>query len=104
MTASDPFRALADPTRREILLMLAARDRTIAEVADGFAMTRPAVKKHLSVLRDAGLIKVTPRGREKVNSVAAAGLKPVTDWLAVYTAEWDSRLSALKSIIEKDLQ
>ncbi len=67
-------------------------------------MSRPAVKKHLSVLLDAGLIKVTRRGREKVNSIAAAGLSPVSDWLADFSAEWDLRLSTLKSIIEKDLQ
>jgi len=100
----ETFRALADPTRRDILAILAQSDRTIAEVADGFEMTRPAVKKHLAILERGGLITVEPRGRERINRLHPDGLRPVIDWIASFDIFWDDRLSALKTAIEKDVQ
>ncbi len=96
------FRALGDPTRRDILRMLGDTPMTIAEVADNFDMTRAAVKKHLVVLSDGGLINVAPRGREKVNSLNALALKPALEWLGWFDQFWDERLSALKTAIEKE--
>jgi DNA-binding transcriptional ArsR family regulator len=98
------FRALADPTRRSILLLLANNDMSIAEVADNFQMTRAAVKKHLTVLSDGGLISVKVDGRSRMNSLNAAGLKQVFDWFGYFDAFWDERLDTLKSQIEKDVQ
>ena len=103
MTRPQPtFRALADPTRREILVMLLDRDLTIAEVAQNFDMTRAAVKKHLTVLSDGGLITVRAEGRERINTINPLGFSPVLDWLTYFDAFWDDRLAALKSTIEKD--
>ena len=96
------FRALADPTRREILKLLAQQDMTIADVSDKFAITRAAVKKHLTVLSDGGLITVTPRGRERVNSIDPQGFAPVLSWLDYFDSFWDARLNDLKTAIEKD--
>ena len=96
------FRALADPTRRDILMMLRNRDMTIAEVAENFDMTRAAVKKHLTVLSDGGLITVRARGRERMNAFNPKGMAPVLDWLTFFDAFWDDRLATLKSAIEKD--
>ena len=96
------FRALADPTRRDILMMLRERDMTIAEVAENFDMTRAAVKKHLTVLSDGGLITVRARGRERMNAFNPKGMAPVLDWLTFFDAFWDDRLATLKSAIEKD--
>ena len=95
------FRALADPTRRNILRMLGDRPMTIAEVSDQFDMTRAAVKKHLVMLSDGGLIDVEARGRERVNSLNAAALRPVMDWLGWFDRFWDDRLDALKAAIEE---
>lgn len=102
MTPQATFRALADPTRRDILTMLGDRDMTIAEVAENFDMTRAAVKKHLVVLSDGGLIEVLPRGRERVNRLTPDGLRPVVDWLSYFDRFWDNKLEALKTAIEKD--
>ena len=105
MTAPGPqqaFRALADPTRRDILRMLSANDMTIAEVSDHFDMTRAAVKKHLTVLSDGGLITVEPRGRERINRLNPQGFAPVRDWLGFFDRFWDDRLAALKDTIEKE--
>jgi DNA-binding transcriptional ArsR family regulator len=101
-TPQPTFRALADPTRRDILLMLRDRDLTIAEVAENFDMTRAAVKKHLTVLSDGGLITIETRGRERLNSLNAAGMAPVLDWLTYFDRFWDDRFTALITAIEKD--
>jgi DNA-binding transcriptional ArsR family regulator len=98
------FRALADPTRRNILQLLAKNDLTIAEVADNFQMTRAAVKKHLTILNEGDLIIVRTSGRSRLNSLNAAGIKRVFDWFSYFDAFWDDRLNTLKSQIEKDLQ
>lgn len=103
MTPDQPiFRALADPTRRDILLMLRDADMTIAQVTENFDMTRAAVKKHLTVLSDGGLITVRAEGREKYNALNPNAFAPIRDWLSFFDAFWDDRLSALKSTIEKD--
>lgn len=96
------FKALADPTRREILRHLSQSDLTIAQVSDNFDMTRAAVKKHLTVLSDGGLITVRTRGREKVNALNPDGFAPIRDWLSFFDQFWDDRLADLKSTIEKD--
>lgn len=101
-TTQHVFRALADPTRRDILIMLRQRDMTIAEVADNFDMTRAAVKKHLTVLSDGGLISVSARGREKVNSLKPEAFKPIRDWLSFFDQFWSSRLDALTSAIASE--
>jgi DNA-binding transcriptional ArsR family regulator len=98
------FRALSDPTRRDILRLLATQDMTIAEVTDQFDITRPAVKKHLTILQEGNLIQVQAKGRERVNSLNPAGMAPVLDWLEYFNTFWDDRLGTLKTIIEKDLK
>jgi DNA-binding transcriptional ArsR family regulator len=98
------FRALADPTRRDILVMLKQGDMTIGQVSDNFDMTRAAVKKHLTVLSDGGLITMRVDGRTRVNALAPEGLQRVFDWFGYFDLFWDDRLSALKSAIEKDIQ
>jgi DNA-binding transcriptional ArsR family regulator len=98
------FRALADPTRRDILCLLQNGDMTIAQVADNFDMTRAAVKKHLTILNDAGLISSHVRGRERINSYNSQGLAPVRAWIDDLDAFWDSALNNLKTAIEKDAE
>ena len=102
-TAQMTFRALADPTRRDILKMLARQEMTIADVLGHFDMTRAAVKKHLTMLSDGGLITVETRGRTRVNRIDPSGFAPVLSWLEYFDTFWDDRLSALKSAIEKDI-
>ena len=98
------FRALADPTRRDILRLLASNQMTIAEVAENFEMTRAAVKKHLSILSEGELISVEVHGRTRVNALNPDGLRRVFDWFSYFDAFWDDRLNTLKLEIEKDMQ
>ncbi|PHR92117.1 MAG: transcriptional regulator [Robiginitomaculum sp.] len=94
------FRALADPTRRTIIGLLADRSLTVTQVASHFDMSRPAVAKHLGILQDGDIICVKAQGRERVNSLQPMALKSVSDWLSHYNHFWDEKLSNLKSAIE----
>lgn len=94
------FRALADPTRRQILLHLSQAEMSIGEVSDKFEMTRGAVKKHLSILEQGNLIKVRVQGRERINALEPLGMKRANEWLNYFNQFWDQKLDTLKSAIE----
>lgn len=96
------FRALADPTRRQILLHLCSEDLTIGEVASRFEITRGAVKKHLTILQQGQLISVHANGRERINRLEPDGLKSVVDWLEHFSQFWDDKLGDLKRVIESE--
>ena len=93
------FKALADPTRRQILVHLSRQEMTIAEITDQFDMTRAAVKKHLNILESGSLISVKTNGRERINSLEAEGLKTITDWLGYFDQFWDKKLNRLQAVI-----
>jgi len=94
------FTALADPTRRRIVALLAERDRGVMEIAEHFSVSRPAISKHLRVLRRAGLVSETKRGRERVQRFDGSALRSVSEWIRHYEAFWQERLATLKSIVE----
>lgn len=95
------FRALADPTRRQILMDLSAQTMTIGQVADQFQITRGAVKKHLVILEEGGLISVRTKGRERVNRFEPNALNAAQQWLNYFDRFWDDHLAALKQAVEK---
>ena len=94
------FRALADPTRRHILMLLSAEDMTIGEVSNQFDMTRGAVKKHLKILEEGNLISVHTQGRERINHLEPLGIKSAADWLSYFNQFWDNKLTALGEAIK----
>lgn len=96
------FKALADPTRRDILALLNTRDMSIGDVVAQFDMTRPAIKKHLTLLAEGNLITITPRGRERISAINPHGFRAMDSWLNGFDRFWDDRLTALKSAVEKD--
>jgi DNA-binding transcriptional ArsR family regulator len=95
------FRALADPTRREILMMLSRQDLTIREVSDNFDMTRAAVKKHLRILEEGELIVVKTKGRERINQLQPQAIRTASEWLNYFNKFWDQRLSSLQQAVER---
>lgn len=97
---TDNFAAIADPTRREIISLLAERERTVNEIAALFEISRPAISKHLGVLRAAGLVVEERKGREHIQRFNGAALQPVANWINTYEAFWDSKLAALKAQVE----
>jgi DNA-binding transcriptional ArsR family regulator len=99
-TAAAVFRAIADPTRREILDMLLDGERTVGEIAERFAVSRPAVSKHLRVLRGARLVRARREGRQRLCAVDPEPLRAIDAWLDGYRREWQSRLTRLKRYTE----
>ena len=93
------FRALADPTRRDILILLSHRDMTVGEVSSRFDMTRAAVKKHLTILHEGHFVSVEKKGRERINRLEPLALKEVANWLNYFNRFWDDRLAALKDAV-----
>ena len=95
------FHALADPTRRRLLDLLASGDLPANSLARPFRMSRPAVSQHLRVLRRAGLVSVRRDGRQRYYRLRARRLRPAFDWLAYYERFWNEKLAALGDYLEK---
>jgi DNA-binding transcriptional ArsR family regulator len=95
------FRAIADPTRREILRHLRGRQRTVGELASKFTQSRPAISKHLRLLRSAGLVVTHERGAARLCELNAAPLQAVDAWLHDYEAFWTESLRHLKRHVEE---
>src|ERR1022692_3577727 len=99
------FGALADPTRRAILTRLAESEATVAELAEPFDMSQPAISRHLKVLENAGLISRTRRATARLSHLQAEPLRDVTTWLARYQRFWDEsheRLDDLLAALQAD--
>jgi DNA-binding transcriptional ArsR family regulator len=99
-TLSLTFGALADPTRRAILARLASGAATVKELAAPFAMSGPAVSKHLRVLERAGLISRGRNAQWRPCTLDAAPLKEVADWAETYRRHWDSSFQRLDKYLE----
>jgi DNA-binding transcriptional ArsR family regulator len=93
------FGALADPTRRAILTRLAESEATVAQLAEPFAMSQPAISRHLKVLETAGLISRTRRATARLSHLEAAPLREVTTWLARYQRFWDESYERLDDLL-----
>jgi len=93
------FGALADPTRRAILTRLADGEATVAELAEPFRVSQPAISRHLKVLEHAGLISRTRRATARLSHLEAGPLRDVTAWLARYQRFWDESHERLDDLL-----
>ncbi|RSM84538.1 ArsR family transcriptional regulator [Kibdelosporangium aridum] len=100
---SSTFAALADPTRRAILARLAKGEATVTELAEPFAMSLPAVSKHLKVLEKAGLIMRGRSAQWRPCRLDAEPLKAVADWVGDYKQFWESSFDRMDTLL-KDLR
>src|ERR1700677_4738173 len=89
------FTALADPVRAEIVQLLSARDLTAGDIAARFPVSRPAVSRHLSVLRRSRLVRVRGEAQRRIYSLDETGLNDVERWVAETRSVWNGRLDAL---------
>jgi DNA-binding transcriptional ArsR family regulator len=92
---ADVFRAIADPTRRQLIALLATGEHPVKELAAPFAMTRPAISQHLAVLLQAGLVSERRVGRERRYCLRPDPLREVRDWVVQFERFWIARLDAL---------
>jgi DNA-binding transcriptional ArsR family regulator len=96
------FEALADPTRRRIVELLAEDERSAGELAGQFQVSRPAVSKHLRVLREAGVVSVREDAQKRIYRLEPTALGRAEGWLARHRQFWEQRLDALEAQIEKE--
>ncbi len=94
------FSAIADPTRRAILDALRRRERSAGEIAALFPVSRPAISRHLRVLRGAGLIRERRESRSRIYRLEPGPLREVERWLDRYRVVWGARLQQLKRVVE----
>jgi DNA-binding transcriptional ArsR family regulator len=99
--AESAFRAVADPTRRAILDLLADGERAVRDLCARFKLTQPAISQHLRVLRDAKLVRVRRLGRMRLYRLRAEPLKAVYDWTAHYERFWTERFRALGDVLDR---
>ncbi len=94
------FRALADPSRRAVLGLLRQGSLSAGQIAQAFPVSRPAISKHLRLLRHAHLVQERIQGRHRYYSLNPAPLRSVDSWLSQYRSFWQSSLSSLKTFVE----
>ncbi len=101
----DVFQAIADPTRREIIDLIANRSLPINEVAEQFEISRPAISKHIKILDECGLLIIKKKGRKRYCRTDVRKLKKVSDWANRYQKFWSQKLDALEDALnEENLQ
>ncbi|MEP6848138.1 MAG: metalloregulator ArsR/SmtB family transcription factor [Acidobacteriota bacterium] len=97
----DVFQAIADPTRRAILLLVATQSMTAGAIAANFDTARPTVSKHLQILTECELLKQEQRGREVRYHLNAKKMKDIADFIEPFRDMWDERFNKLESIMKK---
>lgn len=97
----DVFQAIADPTRRAILLLVASQSMTAGAIASNFDTARPTVSKHLQILTECELLKQEQSGREISYHINAKQMKQVSDFIEPFRNMWDDRFNKLETIMKK---
>ncbi|HVZ65169.1 MAG TPA: metalloregulator ArsR/SmtB family transcription factor [Lacunisphaera sp.] len=96
------LQAIADPTRRRIVELLAQGERTAGELVDEFDLSAPAISQHLNVLREAGLVVTRAEGQRRIQSLNPAGFDELDAWLERTRSFWSKRLDALERELQAD--
>lgn len=96
----DVFQAIADPTRRAILLLVAAQSMTAGAIASNFETARPTVSKHLQILTECELLEQKQNGREIYYYISAKNMKEVADFIEPFRKMWDDRFNKLESVMK----
>ena len=98
----DVFQAIADPTRREIINMIAHQSLNLNSVAEHFDISRPAISKHIKILTECGLIVIKQQGRERYCEAKFQKLNEVSEWIDQYKVFWTKKLDALEDFLEHE--
>ncbi|MCS3528902.1 helix-turn-helix transcriptional regulator [Chryseobacterium sp. JUb7] len=97
----DVFQAIADPTRRSILMLVAAQSMTAGAIASNFDTARPTVSKHLQILTECELLKPEQNGREIIYHLNPSKMKEIADFIEPFRQMWDDRFNKLEDIMKK---
>ena len=100
-TTSDAFNAIAEPRRREILVLLAQRELSVGELVEQLGLAQPAVSKHLQVLREVGAVLSRDEGRRRLYRLDGRALKPIHDWVRQFEQSWSERFDRLDAVLQE---
>jgi DNA-binding transcriptional ArsR family regulator len=100
-TTSDAFNAIAEPQRREILVLVRGGEQPVTELARALGMTQPQASKHLRVLREVGLVRVRGAGKQRLYGLDARGLQPVHEWLGGFERFWSGSFDRLDDYVQR---
>jgi DNA-binding transcriptional ArsR family regulator len=100
-TTHDPFNAVAEPKRRQVLEVLGGREMSVTELVNQLGWTQPTVSKHLSVLKKVGLVSERRVGRQRLYRANPARLKPIFEWVAPFEQMWSERFERLYDVLER---
>jgi len=100
-TTHDPFNAVAEPKRRQVLEALGVNEMSVNELVERLGWAQPMVSKHLGVLKQVGLVTERKAGRQRMYRVNAANLRPIYDWVAPFERIWNERFDRLDQILEE---
>jgi DNA-binding transcriptional ArsR family regulator len=100
-TTSDAFNAVAEPRRREILMLLISRELPVGDLVVAMQLDQPSVSKHLRVLRDVDLVRVRRNGRHKFYRTNAEAIRPIHEWARAFERYWTHQLARVKERAEK---
>ncbi len=99
-TTHDPFNAVAEPKRRQVLELLGARELSVNEIVKKLGWTQPMVSKHLGVLKQVGLVSERRVGRQRMYRVNAERLKPIYDWVTPFERYWSESFDRLDEVLQ----
>jgi DNA-binding transcriptional ArsR family regulator len=97
----DVFQAIADPTRRSILGLLAMQTLSLNAIAENYNISRPAISKHIKILNECGLVTIKEQGRERYCAASLEKLNEVNEWVAQYKQFWEHKFDALENYLHK---
>ena len=97
----DVFQAIADPTRRQIINLVAHRSMNLNAIAGNFGISRPAISQHIKILTECGLIVIRRQGRERHCEVKLDNLSEVSEWVEQYRKVWEAKLDSLELYLDK---
>ena len=99
-TTHDPFNAVAEPKRRQVLAVLGTEELSVNEIVERLGWNQPSVSKHLGVLKQVGLVTARRVGRQRLYQVNAERLKPIFDWVTPFEKIWSERFDRLDQVLE----
>ena len=100
-TRRDVFQAIADPTRRQIINLIAYQSMNLNAIADNFDVSRPAISNHIKILNECGIISIEQIGRERYCKIQPANLREVADWVEPFRELWEQKLDSFENYLNK---
>ena len=97
----DVFQAIADPTRRQIIELIAEKEMNLNAITDHFNISRPAISQHIKILNECGIIEIEQVGRERYCKIQPGNLKEAADWIQQYSVLWEQKIDSFEKYLNK---